>query len=107
MSPSRCAKDRQRPRRPKAHGFKVMTPAEGAKWADVVMMLTPDELQADIYADILAGNIRTALRWHSPTVSTCISTDRATADLDVFMVAPKGPGHTVRSNICVAAAFRP
>jgi ketol-acid reductoisomerase len=51
-----------------------MTPAEGAKWADVVMMLTPDEKQGDIYADSLAGNMRTAQRWFSPTVSTCTST---------------------------------
>src|ERR1043166_4121702 len=39
-------------------GFKVMTPAEGAKWADLVMMLTPDELQADIYRDDLAPNMK-------------------------------------------------
>ena len=38
-----------------AADFKVMNPSEAAKWADVVMMLTPDELQADIYRDELAG----------------------------------------------------
>ena len=37
-------------------GFTCMTPAEGAKWADVVMMLTPDELQGDIYKDDLAAS---------------------------------------------------
>ena len=39
-------------------GFKVMSVAEAAAWGDVVMMLTPDELQADIYADEIATNIR-------------------------------------------------
>jgi ketol-acid reductoisomerase len=67
-----------------AAGFTVMTPAEGAKWADIVMMLTPDELQSDIYNADLAGNMHFNLL-----------TPRA--DLDVFMIAPKGPGHTVRS----------
>src|SRR5256885_14574260 len=41
-----------------AAGFQVMSPAEGAKWADVVMMLTPDELQAAIYANDLKANKR-------------------------------------------------
>ena len=39
-------------------GFKVMSPAEGAKWADIVMVLTPDELQSDIYNADLAPNMR-------------------------------------------------
>ena len=47
----------QRARRPKADGLKVMDVAEAAGWADVIMMLTPDELQADIYKDS-ADNIR-------------------------------------------------
>ncbi|MEM1285783.1 MAG: ketol-acid reductoisomerase [Pseudomonadota bacterium] len=79
-------------------GFTVMTPAEGAKWADVVMMLTPDELQGDIYADSLAGNMKqgSALVFaHGLNVHFNLIEPRA--DLDVFMVAPKGPGHTVRS----------
>ncbi len=39
-------------------GFEVMTAADAAKWADVVMMLTPDELQSSIYRNDLAGNMR-------------------------------------------------
>ena len=39
-------------------GFKVMAPAEAAKWADIVMMLTPDELQAKLYSDDLAANMQ-------------------------------------------------
>ncbi len=81
-----------------AAGFKVMTPAEAAAWADVIMMVTPDELQRDIWADELAPNMRqgAAIAFaHGFNVHFKLIEPRA--DLDVFMVAPKGPGHTVRS----------
>jgi ketol-acid reductoisomerase len=79
-------------------GFKVMAPAEAAKWGDVVMVLTPDELQADLYRDHLDPNLRegTAIAFaHGLNVHFKLIEPRA--DLDVFMIAPKGPGHTVRS----------
>src|SRR4051812_35174774 len=79
-------------------GLKVMTVTDAAKWADVVMMLTPDELQADIYRDHLAANMKkgAALMFaHGLNVHFNLIEPRA--DIDVFMVAPKGPGHTVRS----------
>jgi ketol-acid reductoisomerase len=79
-------------------GFQVMTPEAAAKWADVVMMLTPDELQADIYRDSLAPNLKegAALAFaHGLNVHFNLIEPRR--DLDVFMIAPKGPGHTVRS----------
>ena len=79
-------------------GFKVMDVAEAAKWGDVIMMLTPDELQADIYADEIADNIRpgAAIAFaHGLNVHFNLIEPRG--DIDVFMVAPKGPGHTVRS----------
>jgi ketol-acid reductoisomerase len=79
-------------------GFTVMSPAEGAKWADIVMMLTPDELQSDIYNADLAPNMKqgAALAFaHGLNVHFNLLSPRA--DLDVFMIAPKGPGHTVRS----------
>jgi ketol-acid reductoisomerase len=79
-------------------GFQVMTPAEAAAWADVVMVLTPDELQADLYKDDLAPNMKqgAALAFaHGLNVHFNLIEPRA--DLDVFMIAPKGPGHTVRS----------
>src|SRR6187431_593053 len=41
-----------------ADGFKVMSVAEAAKWADLMMMATPDELQADIWKESIADNIR-------------------------------------------------
>ncbi|MFO1148217.1 MAG: ketol-acid reductoisomerase [Alsobacter sp.] len=81
-----------------AEGLKVMTVPEAAKWADVVMMLTPDELQADIYRDELAPNMKqgAALMFaHGLNVHFNLIEPRK--DLDVLMVAPKGPGHTVRS----------
>ena len=81
-----------------AAGFAVMTPTEAAAWADVVMMLTPDELQADIYRDELAGNMKEgAAIAFAHGLNVHFSLIEARKDLDVFMVAPKGPGHTVRS----------
>jgi ketol-acid reductoisomerase len=78
--------------------FQVVTPAEGAKWADVVMILTPDELQAQLYRDDLRPNMRpdTALAFaHGFNIHFKLIEPRP--DMDVFMIAPKGPGHTVRS----------
>jgi len=79
-------------------GFKVMEVAEAAKWADLVMMLTPDELQGDIYREHLHDNMKkgAALVFaHGLNVHFNLLDPRP--DLDVLMIAPKGPGHTVRS----------
>ena len=81
-----------------AAGLKVMNPAEAAKWADVVMVLTPDEGQGDLYRQDLHPNMRpgTAMAFaHGLNVHFNLLDPRA--DIDVFMIAPKGPGHTVRS----------
>jgi ketol-acid reductoisomerase len=78
-------------------GLKVMTPAEAAKWADLVMILTPDELQAKLYAEDLAPNMKqgAALAFaHGLNIHFKLIEPRP--DLDVIMIAPKGPGHTVR-----------
>jgi ketol-acid reductoisomerase len=78
-------------------GFETMTPAEAAKWADVIMMATPDELQRDIYYESLHENMKegAAIAFaHGLNVHFNLIEPRH--DLDVFMVAPKGPGHTVR-----------
>ena len=85
-------------KRAEAAKFQVLAPAEGAKWGDIVMVLTPDELQSDLYNADLGPNMRanTALAFaHGLNVHFNLLTPRA--DLDVFMIAPKGPGHTVRS----------
>ncbi len=81
----------------KAEDLKVVTPAEAAKAADVVMFLTPDEMQADIYNADVKTNIRegAAIAFaHGLNIHFNLIDPRP--DLDVFMVAPKGPGHTVR-----------
>jgi ketol-acid reductoisomerase len=81
-----------------AAGFTVMTPAEAAKWADLVMILTPDELQADLYRDELHANMKqgAALAFaHGLNIHFRLIEPRP--DLDIIMIAPKGPGHTVRS----------
>ena len=79
-------------------GFTAMTPAEAAEWADVVMILTPDEHQADIYKNELRDNMKkgaTLAFAHGLNIHFGLIEPRA--DFDVVMIAPKGPGHTVRS----------
>jgi ketol-acid reductoisomerase len=81
----------------KAAGFEVMNPKDAAKWADVVMVLTPDEFQSELYAQDLGDNMKQGaalLFAHGLNIHFQLIKPRA--DLDVFMVAPKGPGHTVR-----------
>ncbi len=81
-----------------AAGFQVKSPAEAAAWADVVMVLTPDEGHAALYESELKGNLKqgaTLAFAHGLSVHFNLVEPRA--DLDVFMVAPKGPGHLVRS----------
>ncbi len=79
-------------------GLTVLSVAEAAKWADVMMMLTPDELQSDIYADHLAGNMKEgAALFFAHGLNIHFNLIEPRPDLDVIMVAPKGPGHTVRS----------
>ncbi|MBL8705592.1 MAG: ketol-acid reductoisomerase [Rhodospirillales bacterium] len=79
-------------------GFKVMNPADAAKWADVIMVCTPDELQAALWRDDLRDNMKKgAAIAFAHGLNIHFKLIEARADLDVFMIAPKGPGHTVRS----------
>ncbi|CAL8971138.1 ketol-acid reductoisomerase [Rhodoplanes serenus] len=81
-----------------AMGLPVMTVAEAAKWADVMMMLTPDELQSDIYAAEIAPNIREgAALMFAHGLNVHFNLIDPKKDIDVLMIAPKGPGHTVRA----------
>jgi ketol-acid reductoisomerase len=81
-----------------AAGFKVLDPAEAAAWADVVMILTPDEGQADLYATKIGPNLRPgAAIAFAHGLAIHFNLIEARPDVDVFMIAPKGPGHTVRS----------
>ena len=81
-----------------AAGFEVLSVIEAANWADVMMMAAPDELQASIYKDHLRDKMRdgAALAFaHGLNIHFGLIEPRQ--DLDIFMIAPKGPGHTVRS----------
>jgi ketol-acid reductoisomerase len=81
-----------------AAGLKVMEVADAAKAGDIVMMLVPDEQAADIYEKSVAPNLTegNALVFaHGFNIH--FRQIAPSKDVDVFMVAPKGPGHTVRS----------
>ena len=87
--------------RPKAQsaGFQVAEAGEAAAGADLVMILTPDELQQKLYEEELAPNLKegAALAFaHGFNIHFELIAPRA--DLDVIMIAPKGPGHTVRAS---------
>jgi ketol-acid reductoisomerase len=85
-------------RKAEAAGLAVYSAAEAAKLADVIMILTPDELQADLWTQDLKPNMRegAALAFaHGLNIHFKLIEPRP--DIDVFMIAPKGPGHTVRS----------
>ncbi len=81
-----------------AAGFTVMSNKDAAAWADILMILAPDEHQAAIYADDLHANLKpgAAIAFaHGLNVHFGLIEPRD--DIDVIMIAPKGPGHTVRS----------
>jgi len=76
---------------------KVVTVAEAAKWADVLMILAPDELQGDIYRDEIAPNIKKgAFLAFGHGFNIHFGQIVPREDINVLMVAPKGPGHLVR-----------
>ena len=97
-SRSRCARARSGVKKAEGEKLKVMEVAEAAKWADVMMMLTPDELQGDIYREHLHANMKNgAALMFAHGLNVHFNLIEPRADLDVLMIAPKGPGHTVRS----------
>ena len=80
-----------------SHGLKVLPVAEAVKKADVTMILIPDEKQADVYKSEIAPNLKegSALAFaHGFNIH--FKQIQPPANVDVFMVAPKGPGHLVR-----------
>ena len=88
----------------KAEGIKVMSSAEAAAWADVLMILAPDEIQADLYAAEIHDNLKpgSAIAFaHGLSIHFGLITPPE--DVDVFMIAPKGPGHTVRGEFARGA----
>jgi ketol-acid reductoisomerase len=84
---------------PKAQnaGFEVLSNVEAAKWADLIMVLAPDEFQAEIYENELKDNLNEgAILAFAHGLNIHFNLIKARSDLDVVMIAPKGPGHTVR-----------
>jgi len=79
-------------------GLRVMSLSDAAEWADVVMILTPDELQAQIYKNHIEQRVKegTSIAF-AHGLNIHFNLINARKDLDVFMIAPKGPGHLVRS----------
>ncbi|MBP6043566.1 MAG: ketol-acid reductoisomerase [Rhodoluna sp.] len=78
-------------------GLKVLTVAEAAEWADVIMILTPDPIQRHVYAEAIEKNLKPGdalVFGHGFSIRYGLI--KPPADVDVFLVAPKGPGHLVR-----------
>ena len=82
----------------KSQGLEVVSVEEAAKQGDIIMILIPDEKQADVYASKIAPNLtagKTLAFAHGFNIHFgCI---KPPADVNVIMIAPKAPGHTVRS----------
>ena len=79
-------------------GFEVFTAAEAAKKADVIMILINDELQADMYKKDIEPNLEAGnMLMFAHGFNIHFGCIKPPADVDVTMIAPKGPGHTVRS----------
>jgi len=80
-----------------AEGLQVMGIAEAAAWADVIMFTMPDELQAETYNKYVKDNIRPgAAIAFAHGLNVHFGLIEAPEGVDVIMMAPKGPGHTVR-----------
>lgn len=81
----------------KEHGFEPVSAAEAAKQADLIMMLLPDEVQAAVYANDIKPNLtagKCLLFAHGFNIH--FNQIVPPKDVDVFLIAPKGPGHLVR-----------
>ena len=80
-----------------AEGLKVLTVAEAAAWADVIMILTPDQVQAKVYTESIADNLKEGdALFFGHGFNIRFGFIQPPANVDVALVAPKAPGHTVR-----------
>ncbi|WP_404291672.1 ketol-acid reductoisomerase [Glutamicibacter arilaitensis] len=80
-----------------AEGLKVATVAEAAKWADVIMILTPDQVQAQVYTESIAEHLEEGnALFFGHGFNIRFGFIQPPANVDVALVAPKAPGHTVR-----------
>ena len=85
-------------KRAEEQGFEVYTAAEAAKKADIIMILINDELQAKMYKESIEPNLEAGnLLMFAHGFNIHFNQIVPPADVDVTMIAPKGPGHTVRS----------
>lgn len=79
-------------------GFKVMKPSDAAKIADILMILVPDEVHQELWENDIKNNIRkNATLAVAHGFSVHFKTIEPLKEMDVIMIAPKGPGHTVRA----------
>ncbi len=80
-----------------AAGLEVLTPAEAAAWADLIMVLTPDTTQRGLFAEAIAPNLNPGdALFFAHGFNVHFGYVPLPAGVDVAMVAPKGPGHLVR-----------
>jgi ketol-acid reductoisomerase len=79
-----------------AHGLSVVTPAEAAKWADVVMILVPDTTAPAVYAEIEPHMTMGKMLMFAHGFNIRFGTVKPSKNIDVTMIAPKAPGHRVR-----------
>jgi ketol-acid reductoisomerase len=78
-------------------GLEVLTPAEASAWADLIMILAPDTKQRFIYAEDIAPNLQSGdVLAFGHGFNIRYDLIKPPADVDVIMIAPKGPGHLVR-----------
>ena len=91
-------KDSKSWKKAEEQGLTVFETAEAAKQADVIMILTPDEKQADMYKESIAPNLKAGdMLMFAHGFNINYGLIKPPADVDVTMIAPKAPGHTVRS----------
>ena len=82
----------------KSSGFEVLSVSEATKIADLVMLLIPDENQADVYNDDIKANLKNgASLGFAHGFNIHFETIKPKDDTNIIMIAPKGPGHLVRS----------
>lgn len=97
-----------------ADGFSVVTPDEAVKGADLIAVLTPDMVQPTLYTDVIEPNIKAgAALLFAHGFNVHFKTIVPRTDIDVILVAPKGPGHLVRTEYeigrgvpCLCAVFQ-
>lgn len=93
--------DSKRRRQAEDDGLKVLDTAEAAKAGDIIMILTPDETQAGIYCQSIEPNLKEGdILAFAHGFNIHFNQIKPPENIDVIMIAPKGPGHTVRSQYC-------